>query len=626
MRRFFAAVFFLLLFSSAFSRGGGGCFLEGTWIDTPQGPVPIESLLVGDTVLGFDQNGAQWVQVQNVFSVERDAFFSIKTGLGSVLVTGEHPFLVANGLFREARSFSPDDNVMMLENNRLVSKKIESVEKYQKKVKAFNLEVSQNHLFVANHFVVHNKGGGGGCFLGQTTVKTSFGLKSIADIKVGDEVVSFDENGSLVSSSVTDVYRVVRDRFLHLEAGDFWVDVTPEHPFWTLAGYRVAESLAVGDEVIVFSDNGDLLPVRLTRIDVVPASVIAYNLSVNEPNTFLANGFAVHNKGGGGGSSGGSSRSSGPPDNMAYFDCKKSDQNKTCCEKKSGSYLPFLTASSVIPTPEYPFCSCISGGQVVSSDSENPNIIVDSCYCTNDAAFSNKASIPECPMSLGELLLMGFFLVFFFGVWGIVIIMVFSAIVKSGFRFLSGDRNAFSGFLGEWSSTIALSKPKINAKAAKVSALLSYLASVSSAWNESEMVNRSKTVFLKLQECWEKRDYSEMRPLLSQSLFVSHVSQLEAMKVRHEINRLEELRLLDQKIVWVKSLKSSMGDAGKRFSDQFTVWVQAECRDTIVDDRTGKKIRGDMGIGRFEEFWTFIRVSDQWLLNAIDQPEEGASF
>jgi predicted lipid-binding transport protein (Tim44 family) len=126
----------------------------------------------------------------------------------------------------------------------------------------------------------------------------------------------------------------------------------------------------------------------------------------------------------------------------------------------------------------------------------------------------------------------------------------------------------------------------------------------------------AKATFLKLQECWSKRDYTEMAPLMQDGLYMQHVAQLEAMKGRHEINRMDDLKLLDLQLVLVNNMHD-------RSKDNFVAWVNASAKDTIVDDRTMNKIRGDVSAGVFEEFWAFKRDGDAWKLDKIDQPEEG---
>src|ERR1700722_3265549 len=86
----------LLSVATAWARGGGGCFEEGTPILTPHGEVPIEQLRVGDVVIGG--------RVEAIICVEPEEYLEIGNG---VRVTAEHPFQVAPGVFRMADRVFP---------------------------------------------------------------------------------------------------------------------------------------------------------------------------------------------------------------------------------------------------------------------------------------------------------------------------------------------------------------------------------------------------------------------------------------------------------------------------------------------------------------------------------------
>ena len=111
---------FLLLALAALSyaRAGGGCFLPGTEVSTPGGPVPIEGLQPGAAVLSF--SGSQIVQgkVAGIYSVRRDYYYTIRTEKAEVNVTAEHPFFVGDG-YEEASSLKAGDTVYLLENGQL---------------------------------------------------------------------------------------------------------------------------------------------------------------------------------------------------------------------------------------------------------------------------------------------------------------------------------------------------------------------------------------------------------------------------------------------------------------------------------------------------------------------------
>jgi predicted lipid-binding transport protein (Tim44 family) len=55
---------------------------------------------------------------------------------------------------------------------------------------------------------------------------------------------------------------------------------------------------------------------------------------------------------------------------------------------------------------------------------------------------------------------------------------------------------------------------------------------------------------------------------------------------------------------------------------EFTALITASARDYYIDDRTNKFLRGDERPAKFQEFWTFQRSGDQWLLREIEQSGE----
>ncbi|MCX6769341.1 MAG: Tim44-like domain-containing protein, partial [Candidatus Micrarchaeota archaeon] len=348
--------------------------------------------------------------------------------------------------------------------------------------------------------------------------------------------------------------------------------------------------------------------------------------------------------GGGGGGGSGGSHSSGPPPNVFYYDCNKQYKNgeeqKQCCKPMSSVYMASISPLSS-KTPLYPYCECVSL----------------SCYCSNVASYLHSMqNIPTCPFDFIEFFLtvlaigipIGIFywiyrkfpkyvlhilviatLFILFEIWWLnsisntsiqlILIGAFPiAFILVAIASVFRDIQSVASFssLGEWSSTASAPSGKVMAKAGKVSALLAFWSKIEPIWDEKAMKERATATFTKLQDCWGRREYGEMESLLTQSLYEQHTSQLEAMAARHEFNRMDNLKILDLQIVLARRFE-------KKEKDEFTAWFKATARDTIVDDRTGKKIRGDSGMGVFEEFWTFSRDGSNWRLREIDQPEEG---
>ncbi len=158
-------------------------------------------------------------------------------------------------------------------------------------------------------------------------------------------------------------------------------------------------------------------------------------------------------------------------------------------------------------------------------------------------------------------------------------------------------------------------RAEIERKAGKTRKLLEFLARVDGEMDPAKLEQRARAVFLELQRCWEARDYEPMRPLLMADLWEQHAAQLRGMSANHEINRIAELHVDAIDLVNLRYPHA----ADQR---EFTALVTATARDHYVDDRTGAFVRGDTSAAQFQEFWTFQRRGDAWLLREIEQTSE----
>ena len=152
-------------------------------------------------------------------------------------------------------------------------------------------------------------------------------------------------------------------------------------------------------------------------------------------------------------------------------------------------------------------------------------------------------------------------------------------------------------------------------KAARTEKLLQFLSRQDPSVAPETLRQLAGSCFRKLEECWEKRDYGPMEPLMMPSLFAQHTAQIRGMVRNHEINRIEDLKVEKVDLVNVRYTE-------KPNQREFTALISASARDYYVEETTGKFIRGDKTSARFQEFWTFQRMDSQWLLREIEQSGE----
>ncbi|MDC0670521.1 polymorphic toxin-type HINT domain-containing protein [Nannocystis sp. ncelm1] len=102
--------------TARWGRSGMTCFATGTPIDTPTGPVAIEALAPGATVLAFDveRGEARNAHVQRLVSRGERPVLQLRLADGRALrVTGEHPlWLPRAGAFRPARDLHVGDRLL----------------------------------------------------------------------------------------------------------------------------------------------------------------------------------------------------------------------------------------------------------------------------------------------------------------------------------------------------------------------------------------------------------------------------------------------------------------------------------------------------------------------------------
>jgi hypothetical protein len=133
------------------------------------------------------------------------------------------------------------------------------------------------------------------CFPAGTLIKTEGDAIPIELIKYGDEVLAFDDNRQIINVKVKSNLQAESPKIVRIKAGDNEIVASTQHPFYNGKEFVTIDSLMVGDTVYILK-NGILIPQIVSYTEIIEQETIVYALSVDYPNTYFANGFAVHNK------------------------------------------------------------------------------------------------------------------------------------------------------------------------------------------------------------------------------------------------------------------------------------------------------------------------------------------
>lgn len=140
------------------------------------------------------------------------------------------------------------------------------------------------------------------CFKEGTKVYTSNGWKNIESIKAGEKVYSYSDDHKLVETEVKKLLihednQIDNSVKLELSNGKV-LFVTTNHAFYspTEEIYKQLHTFNIGDSLLYYNTiENKFENVQIINITKVPSFTIFYNLSLDQPNNYLAEGIVVHN-------------------------------------------------------------------------------------------------------------------------------------------------------------------------------------------------------------------------------------------------------------------------------------------------------------------------------------------
>jgi predicted lipid-binding transport protein (Tim44 family) len=626
-----------------------GCFLPESRILRSDGTESaISDLRPGDELLAFKPGGRMvQTRVREVLRLKVDGYYLLKTDRTELRVTAEHPFYVGNGTFKTVEAFKEGDTVLTWDGQWLAEQRIVSLKQVHERVEVFNLQTDHPNTFFAGQLAVHNKGGGGGCFPAGTKIATPHGPVAIETLTSGDEVLAVDNDGQTVRSAVRILF-ISKGPVLQVRIGGEVLAATGEHPVSVGRGrFRQAGELRPGDRILRWK-GGRLVERKVHGIRQPAGDELVFNLQVEAPNTFIADGIVVHNKGGGCFPAGTAIRTPRgetrierllPGETVLALD-PRGRIVETRVEKIFDARSLVLAIETdqgwLRTTPDHPVG--LPGGEFVPAGRLHPgqellawndgnvrsakvlrtrmeekeewvynlsvgppNTFLAANFVTHNKGGSSGSSHSSSGGGGSD------------GIWVVFVVMglfmfVFVIIIIGALKGRKGSSKTEN-------LDYVYDRNKVSSKAGKTEKLLIFLGQQDSSVKPEELRKLVDFSFRKLQECWQARSYEPMKVLMMPDLFTQHTAQLSGMIANHETNRIENLKVEYIDLVNVRYTE-------KPDHREFTALITASARDYYVDDKTGGFLRGDKAAARFQEFWTFHLMGSQWLLREIEQSGE----
>ena len=248
--------------------------------------------------------------VENVFSasIDNNVINELKIGSDVIYAAVSNTFLVyqtdTNTMqFKKSLKIDPANDLLINNEGNVVSideNNLYVLDEDNHKVVEINVEDVDTYLiagtdnFLNTTFIItHNW-----CFVAGTKIKMANGTeKNIEDVKVGDEILTYNEEtkeneigvvGDLKQHEVNKIVKVVFNSDTHS------IVTTPEHPFFIVGkNWSEIKNAVIGDECIDSEGNTH----KINVLDDREETHIVYNLLSVAPNhNFYANNILVHNK------------------------------------------------------------------------------------------------------------------------------------------------------------------------------------------------------------------------------------------------------------------------------------------------------------------------------------------
>ena len=122
-------------------------------------------------------------------------------------------------------------------------------------------------------------------------------------------------------------------------------------------------------------------------------------------------------------------------------------------------------------------------------------------------------------------------------------------------------------------------------------------------FDEAQFREKLANWYVQLQNAWQKRDISSLRPYLTDAFYAQMETQLQSHIEAHRTNIIDRIAVLS---VQLKGYKQENGE------DKIIAYLNTRIIDYTIDDNTGHVLYGNKNVEKFMTYeWLLTRTSGQ---------------
>lgn len=148
---------------------------------------------------------------------------------------------------------------------------------------------------------------------------------------------------------------------------------------------------------------------------------------------------------------------------------------------------------------------------------------------------------------------------------------------------------------------------------------LDALAQLDRKWSTEAIRRRVRDVFFAVQRSWIERDPEVGVPFMTEDLLARQRLRIEGLVNQRRVHMFENPLIEDLDFVGFRE-GDDLGD-----EPRVTTLLDISLVETIHDAETRAVVAGRPNVKlRREQYWTFVHRDGNWLLEDVEQPDEGA--